>query len=367
MKDRVAVIGAGTAGLMAANRLCELGIDTEVYDRSKTPGYPVRASGILSISGLGTLGVDYKKVMTNALCGARLHIGRELVRIKARKPMAYVLERHELNNLLLEESKRLGANVMTGAAVNGALLDRLSKDRIIVGADGAVSTVAKHFGFPPIGRQVLTYRAEYDYELADSEMVDLFFDNKITPGFFGWICPNSSGIAEIGIGIDSKYGNSRSSFEKFKKIGQVDEIVKNGRLITEGASFIPIGMREHFVKDREGVLLVGDAAGQVKPTTGGGIIFGGNGARYAAGAIKNHLESGAKLSEYERMWRKEFQKEVGLHSFFYNLYSSLDGKSLERIARAIKFFGLDSFLGKYGDMDRPSVVIKRFFLRGLAK
>ncbi|MDE1828110.1 MAG: NAD(P)/FAD-dependent oxidoreductase [Candidatus Micrarchaeota archaeon] len=367
MKNSVAIVGAGTAGLIAANRLRKLGVETTVYDQKPRPGFPVRASGILSINGLGTLGVDYKKAMTNTLNGAKLHIGKETIEIRAKKPIAYVLERFELNQLLQEASELAGAEVKVGAQVDGKTLDRLSEKNIIVGADGAVSTVARHFKFPPIEKHILTFRAEYDYSVEDSGMVELFFDKDVTPGFFGWISPNSKDIAEIGIGIDSAFGNSRASFEKFKKIPAIKQIVENGKLITDGASIIPVGMREHFVKDNEEVLLVGDAAGQVKPTTGGGIIFGGNGAVYAANAIHRHIEGGAKLSEYERIWRKEFQKEVRLHSFFYDLYSSMDKKKLEQVARMIKLMRLESFLGKYGDMDRPSLVIKRFFLRGLAK
>ncbi|MGI0141129.1 MAG: geranylgeranyl reductase family protein [Candidatus Micrarchaeales archaeon] len=367
MKNSVAIIGAGTAGLIAANRLRDFGIETDVYDQNKTPGFPVRASGILSISGLETLGIDYRKVMTNTLHGAKLHIGKEILEIKSQKAVAYVLERFELNKLLLEESEKKGVKMHIGTKVDATLFDKLSQEKIVVGADGAVSSVARHFKFPAIQRQILTFRAEYDYKLEENSMVELFFDNDLTPGFFGWICPNSKDIAEIGIGIDSKFGNSKSSFEKFKKIPAIAEVVKSGKFITEGASFIPVGMREHFVKDKEEVLLVGDAAGQVKPTTGGGIIFGGNGARYAADAIASHINKGTQLSTYERKWRKEFEKEVRLHSFFYNLYATQSKKSLERIARVIKLMGLESFLGKYGDMDRPSVVIKRFFLRGLAK
>ncbi|MDE1850331.1 MAG: NAD(P)/FAD-dependent oxidoreductase [Candidatus Micrarchaeota archaeon] len=367
MKNSVAIIGAGTAGLIAANRLRKLGVETTVYDQKPRPGFPVRASGILSINGLETLGVDYKKAMTNTLNGAKLHIGKETIEIRAKKPIAYVLERFELNQLLQQACEHAGAEIKVGTQIDGKALDKLSEKNIIVGADGAISTVARHFKFPPIEKHILTFRAEYDYSVDDSSMVELFFDKDVTPGFFGWISPNSRDIVEIGIGIDSTFGNSKTSFEKFKRIPAIKQIVENGRPITDGASIIPVGMRKRFVKDSEEVLLVGDAAGQVKPTTGGGIIFGGNGAVYAANAIHRHMEKGTKLSEYERVWRKEFQKEVRLHSFFYDLYSSMDKKGLERLAKVIKLMRLESFLGKYGDMDRPSLVIKRFFLRGLAK
>lgn len=367
MKSSVAVVGAGTSGLITAKRLAELGVGTTVYDQKKTPGFPIRASGILSITGLGTLGLQYKKAMTNTLQGARLHVGKERIDIRAEKPVAYVLDRLKLNELCMEEAEDAGAKVVTNTKVDGGLLDELASNEILVGADGTVSTVARHFGFPPIGKHILTYRAEYDYRLPESDMVELFFDNSFAPGFFGWICPNSKGIAEIGIGVDSKHGNSRAWFEKFKKAPDVSDIVRSGKLIDEGASVIPVGLRRHFVDSDREILLVGDAAGQVKPTTGGGIIFGGNGARYAAGAIDSHIRHGESLMEYERKWRREFAKEMKLHSFFYSLYSSLGKKKLEVVAKAVKAAGMESFLGRYGDMDRPSVVIKRFFLRGLAK
>lgn len=367
MKNSVAVIGAGTAGLIAARKLSQLGIDTTVYDQKQIPGSPVRASGILSINGLETLGVDYKKVTTNVLHGAFLHIGKEKIEIKSKKPMAYVLERLRLNELCQDEAVSAGSEIVKGKKLGAAELDEISKENIVVGADGAVSTVAHHFKFPAISKSILTFRAEYDYSMAEPGMVELFFDKDITPGFFGWIAGESKDIAEIGIGIDSKFGNSKAAFEKFKKIPRIEEIVKEGKLRSEGASVIPVGIRKRFVDEQREVVLVGDAAGHVKPTTGGGIIFGGNGALLAAKVIANHVTKGTPLMEYERGWRKEFEREVNLHDFFYEMYSSLDKKNLERIATAMRILKLDKFLGKYGDMDRPSLVIKRFFLRGLVK
>ncbi|MDE1870145.1 MAG: NAD(P)/FAD-dependent oxidoreductase [Candidatus Micrarchaeota archaeon] len=367
MRQNVAVIGAGTAGLITARKLSELGIQTTIYDQKPRPGFPVRASGILSINGLETLGVDYKRVMTNTLHGAILHIGKENIRVRSQKPMAYVLERLRLNELCQDEAVSAGAEVKVGAKADGVMLDSLSKSNIIVGADGAVSTVARHFNFPAIEKHILTFRAEYDFAMADPSMVELFFDKDITPGFFGWIAAESKDTAEIGIGIDSRFGNSKAAFERFKKVPEIAEIVANGKLRSEGASVIPVGIRKRFVDDSKGVLLVGDAAGHIKPTTGGGIIFGGNGALYAAKGIEAHINRGVKLSNYEKLWRKEFEKEVRLHDFFYNVYASLNKKNLENVARAMRILKLDSFLSKYGDMDRPSLVIKRFFLRGLTK
>ncbi len=368
MKDSVAVIGAGTSGLIAAERLASSGIRTAVYDQKKKPGYPINASGILSISGLSTLGFDYSKAITNTLYGARLHVGNESVDVKSQKQVAKVLDRLKLNEICYERAEKSGAEVKVGSKIDGKALDELHRERIIVGADGVVSVVARHFSFPPIEKHILTYRAEYECSgFENPGMVDLFFDREVFPGFFGWICPNSKDIAEIGVGIDSRYGNSKKTFERFLKFKEVENIVKRSKIITEGASIIPMGLRKRFVDEQKEVLLVGDAAGQVKPTTGGGIIFGGNGAVLAAETIRKHMQANVRLKRYEKDWRKEFDKEIILHSFFYKLYTSMNGKNLESVAKIVKGTGFDSFLGKYGDMDRPSLVVKRFFLRGLAK
>ena len=368
MRSEVAVIGAGTAGLLTARRLAELGVATTVYDQKKKPGFPVNASGILSIGGLNSLKIDYRKAITNELKGTILHVGGEKMRVVSENPIAYVLDRLKLNELCMEGCEKAGVNVKTGSKIDNHALDQFSRDRIIVGADGVVSTVARHFGFPPIEKHILTYREEYNYNLfEDNSLVELFFDNKILPGFFGWICPNAKNMAEIGVGIDSKHGNSKAAFDRFVRIERIKDIIEEGRLIASGASMIPLALRKHFVDEKREILLVGDAAGQVKPTTGGGVIFGGNGAMLAAEVISRHIRGGAKLRDYEKGWRKEFQKEISLHSLFYRMYSSMSRRQLERVIRIARVTGFENFLGKYGDMDRPSRMIKRFFFRGLAR
>ena len=118
MRTKVAVVGAGTAGLIAAKYLAASGIDTSVYEQKKRLGYPPRASGIVSIEGLKGLGIDYRKAVTNTLYGANIHAGKEVMRILSKKPMAHVLDREKLNLACYEESVREGAKVFTGRNVD---------------------------------------------------------------------------------------------------------------------------------------------------------------------------------------------------------------------------------------------------------
>ncbi|MDE1849206.1 MAG: NAD(P)/FAD-dependent oxidoreductase [Candidatus Micrarchaeota archaeon] len=364
MRSEVAVIGAGTAGLLAAKGLAKAGVSATVYDQKHRLGYPARASGILSIKGLESLGIDYSRALTNTLSGARLHAAGSAISIESKKPIAHVLDRPELNQLCRDEAESAGATVITGQRIGGDMLSRIHDSSIIVGADGAVSSVARHFSMGSIQRYSLTYKAEYNINAQDG-MVDLFFDNSYK-GLFAWLCPNSKDILEVGVGVDSRHGNGKKAFEHFIKSKEIAGIIGDSKQLSEGASTIPMSMRGSIIDERNRVLLVGDAAGQVKATTGGGIIFGGNAALMAAKAIVMHLKEGKRLSDYEKMFTRKFGLEMALHSMISKAYSGADARLLGLGLRAMRVLGIGRFLGDYGDMDMPSLMIKRFFLRGLS-
>jgi flavin-dependent dehydrogenase len=260
-----------------------------------------------------------------------------------------------------------GAIVQTGVRVDGQRIDELHKENIIVGADGILSAVAKHFSMGSISKYILTYKAEFNIEVRDAKTVDLFFDNSIAPKFFAWLCPNSKDILEVGIGIDAKYGNSKTAFERFVAMKEVRDQIDVAKMLEGYASMIPMQTLRRVVDAEKEVVLVGDAAGQVKPTTGGGIVFGGNAARLAAKVIEEHIRLGTSLEKYEKLFRKGFGTDIKLHSALNKIYSGLDSKKLEFLIKMSKSLGFESFLANYGDMDKPSVMLKRFFLRGLTK
>ena len=370
MDKHVTIIGAGVIGLTLAKELAINGIDVEVYDSKKTASEgQAKASGILSITGLKSAGLPYKKSIINTLNGAVLHAGRETLKIRSSTAMAYVVDRGLLAESCMGIAKDAGATVTLGKrfSKDDALRAAEDKGNILVGADGAVSTVASAFGFPSIDEYVLTYKAEYERANIDGKSaVNLFFSNEISNGFFGWAVPHSSQRIEIGLGISGRArANSYTAFKRFLGDGSLNYMLEGSRKVNGYASVIPLGCRKVTAKGN--VLLVGDAAGQVKSTTGGGIIFGSLCAKVLARSITNNIKRGSPLSLYEREWKKKYGAELKLHSILHSYYSSLDTKSFEILFKLSKMFGTGEFLGKYGDMDRPSLMLKRFFLRGLAK
>ena len=162
MRKKVAIIGAGTSGLIAAKRLAALGIETTVYEQKSRLGYPPKASGIVSISGLDGLGIKYKKAVTNTLYGSNIHAGKEVLKVRSDKPKAQVLDRVVLNELCCKEAEESGAKIRIGEKIEGKTLGSLCEENILIGADGPLSTVARHFEMGPLGRHVLTYKAEFD-------------------------------------------------------------------------------------------------------------------------------------------------------------------------------------------------------------
>ena len=366
MGELVSVIGAGTAGLLTAKELEKRGMHTVVYDQKSELGLPVRASGIISINGLNSMGLDYTKAVTNTLTGARIHAGGACMRILAKEPVARVLDRKSLADICASEAESAGAEIVRGKRITGTALDELRRKSVIVGADGAVSAVARHFSMGAISRYALTYKAEFNVDVDDPSSVDLFFGKNEFPGLFAWICPNAKDLLEVGIGIDSGKGNARAAMERFLSSDMVRKAVGNAKIVDNGASMIPMRMRERIVDAEKRVLLVGDAAGQVKGTTGGGIVYGSAAAIIAAEKIYMSISAGESLEEYEKAYMKKYGNEMKLHYMINRFYSSMGSASLAAVIRLMNFLGMDSFISEYGDMDMPSLLIKRLFVRGLA-
>lgn len=370
MDKKAVIIGAGVIGLTLAKELTLGGIDTKVYDSKRVVSEgSAKASGILSVTGLNSAGIPYKDSIINTLNGAILHAGKEVLRIKAREPKAYVIDRGMLAESCMKLAESAGAEVILSKRMSKTELLQIAdnKDNILVGADGAVSTVASTFNFPGISEYVLTYKAEYDaVNIEDKSMVGLFFSNEMTNRFFGWTVPYSDQRMEVGLGISSGVkANSYVAFKRFVNGGLLGTLFENAERVNGYASIIPLSCRKITVKGN--VLLVGDAAGQVKATTGGGIIFGSLCAKVLAKVIVDNVSKGSPLSVYEKEWRKRYGMELKMHKLLHRYYSGLKTGGFEALFKLSKMFGAEEFFSMYGDMDRPSLILKRVFLRGLAK
>ncbi len=363
--NEVAIIGAGIIGLLLAKKLAEKGITVEVYDSKKEISDAAnKASGILSISGLATIPINYKPAIINMLNGAKIFTKNSLLSIRANDNKAYILDRAKLAEICANEAVESGAKINLNSRLTKLDIEKMQSEyKVLVGADGAVSTVASTFAFPKIDDYILTYKAVFkNVSIKDTKIVEIYFMKNITKKFFGWTAPYSKSKLEVGIGISQKeHRNSFNAFSMFIKNDIIKKKLKNAKMIEGYASLIPINQRKQTVKSN--ILLVGDSAGQVKATTGGGIIFGSMCADVAANSIFNYIKKGEQLNNYENEWRKKYMKNLRIHNFLHTLYSNLNDDSLSMLVKVSKIFGIEKFLSRYGDMDNPSIMIKKFFFR----
>ncbi len=369
MSKDICVIGAGVVGLALAKEMAKRGMEVEVCDmKRKISDNADKASGILSKKGLDSTGINYNNAIVNALDGAVIHSKNEELRIKAKETKAFILDRAALSEICKKEAEAEGVKISLGRKIDKKEIKELQKEyKVIVGADGAVSTVANAFNFPNISDYILTYKAKCTVkQVKDKNVVDLYFDNNITNCFFGWVAPHSDSIIEIGVGVDSKFKkNSKNTFDKFIENPDISNIIGENEIINGQGSLIPINTREKTVI--KNVLLVGDAAGQVKATTGGGIIFGIKCAKTAADAIWENITYGKDLRIYETEWRRKFGADLYIHKLIHNYYSLLGNNQMDMLLKTIKVLKGEKFFSKYGDMDSPKEMIKKFFFRNLVK
>jgi len=333
------IIGAGPAGSISAiSAIKNRNASVIISEQLKKGERKKSCSGLFSLDGMNSLNefVDYRKTQVNHINGAMIDLAGEKIIVKRNAPVAVVCDRRKFDEELISNAEMEGAKINFGEMIG----ERFHANNII-GADGANSSVAKHFHFPKIKKFVSTMKARVSYEAEDSHMVEVYL-NSTFPGFFGWIIPHNESEAEIGCGVELP-NNPKKAFDallKMKRIKKVGEMM---------GAVIPISVRSKTAKriDGKNVLLVGDAAGQVKSTTGGGVIFGGNCARISGKYFD-------KPFSYELEWKKEFGFDIHAHSFVHDYLARKNDGQLKKMGEKLKTSGLETYLSKHGHMDKPS-------------
>ncbi|MDD5171827.1 MAG: NAD(P)/FAD-dependent oxidoreductase [Candidatus ainarchaeum sp.] len=349
---RIHVVGAGPAGSIAAMNALRFGHDVVVSEDHPAAGVPENCSGLFSIDGLQTLSdfIDYRKFIIQPIHGADIHLVDQNLSVRRRKPVGYVCDRKAMDHHLASRAECEGAKINYGERVS----NRFHADNII-GADGPLSTVARHFRFRPIQRHVSTLQAVLPYRAKDPGVVEVFLSNSRFPGFFAWIIPHDEYAAEFGVGVELP----DKPLESWKRLLRLKSI--HNAPPPKGA-VIPIETRSQTAMriGKRNILLAGDAAGQVKSTTGGGVIFGGN-----CGALAGRHALAPK--RYEMEWRLRYGTDLAMHLIIHDYLASMSDKEMSAFGRRLKKLNCDSYLSRHGHMDRPTRMIGPAILLHLMK
>ncbi len=287
------IVGASFAGLIAAKTAAMRGLKVVVLESKPDAGHRVHTTGILVKEAAED--VDIPHFLTRRVHGVRLY-APNLRHIDLFSPGYFFLTTDTANLLrwLADDARRAGAELRFSARFLGA--ERSGPNfilpatditaRYIIGADGAKSAVARTFGLGRNQRFLTGLEAEYEGLGMDQRFLHCFIDSKSAPGYLAWVAPGPS-ISQVGMAASKGRTPLLKSFERRTRgiFDYTDAIAVERR-----AGRIPCG---GLVKPwaSAGVMLIGDAAGQVSPATGGGIRLAFRYGRKAAQAVADHLQN----------------------------------------------------------------------------
>ncbi len=371
-ETEVLVIGAGPAGLIAAREVARQGAEVTVLEEHEQIGVPCHCAGLLSIKGMETIGAPpHGAYVQNKVKGATFFSPSGIsFTVERKEPVACVVDRSILDNWLAKQATEAGAHIRLGQRVNaikrvqgriiGVTEKRQYEAKVVIDAEGIASRTLKALGLEPLKPACMLPATQFVLKGADVNMdyVEIHVGRHVAPGFFAWVIPLSEETARVGLackGTNPKEQLQQFIRDRFKNSKKPEKVnTSSGVIITGG----PI---ENTVDD--GFLVVGDAAGQVKPTTGGGVILGGicaaTAGKVAVEAVNADDFSELFLGRYENSWKNVLGKEFKSALFARRVLDQMPDKTVDKFFKAIIEENLQDELSAEGDMDfQRSVIIK---------
>jgi digeranylgeranylglycerophospholipid reductase len=371
----VLIVGAGPVGTTFARYMAEKGFEVGIIEKKTRIGVPLQCAGLLG-KQIKEVNILPDELIINPFYGAYLHSpSNHVLKVAKDKPEAYVIDRVAYDQFLAERAVDAGAELFLKQNVRdldpkntGVLLTNGKKDysgRIMVGADGSDSIVSRKLSRGSSDEkqlQAAQLLVDFGRDLFDMDCVHLHAYSTISPGFI-WVIPLTTSTARVGLFGNFDYHTLNDMLKRFL---DSDQDFEGYRVIKKYTGRIPVyNNKKKIVKDN--VLLLGDAASQVKPTTGGGLIIGFKCAQIAANAAEKALEKDDMgiLREYNANYGKNFKNELKTQLMVQKIFSSLSDDDLDFMFRKLKEEGAEDIISKYGEMDDQSSLVKELFKRGI--
>ncbi len=380
----VIVVGGGPVGCYAASLLAGAGFQVLVLEEHPAIGYPVDCSGVVGVEAFEAFHLSREPILDSVRAVRLISPSGESLSYRSPEPFAFVTDRAAFDQMLARKALDEGAVIQTGhrvvdlrqtpEAVEVVLEEqRAFKARMAILAGGPWYKLQERLGMGTPGALLRTAQAELEVKALPEALV--LFGRRVAPGSFAWFLPFRRGgrlLARVGVSSrEPALPYLKRLLERFGAAGHLVPPAPSAR-----AWVIPIAPLPRTFTDR--VLAVGDAAGQTKPTTGGGLYYGLLCAQLAAETAVEALRVGDLsarfLERYERRWRKRLGPELKVASFFRRLFERMTDQEIDRCFQIV---GADGLLGRLSrrvhfDWHRDVILtmlrqpaLARIFLRGL--
>lgn len=325
MKEKydIIIVGGGPGGTTAAFYAASGGANVLLLEKKREIGFPIRCAEGIGEAGLKEFLNPDPKWAVHKIKSCRL-IAPDGNKVTAKNiEFGYILNRRVFDYLLAEMASEKGAEITTGIYVNGIIIDNgtvngvrcehLGKkfsinSKIVIGADGVESRVGRWCGIKSnINLRDIETCAQVTIssEKIEPGIIECYFGKEIAPGGYAWIFPKGEHIANVGLGISGIHSGKKSPLNYLNDF--LKKHFSDASILTRLAGGVPCALSLKKIT-ADGLMLVGDAAHQANPITGGGIVnamkAGRIAGKVAAEAVLDGDVSEKILKKYPEQWNK---------------------------------------------------------------
>jgi digeranylgeranylglycerophospholipid reductase len=365
MQD-VIVVGAGPAGSQAAGSLARRGYSVLVLEEHPQIGVPTNCSGLIGAEAFDRFDLPRASIIREFDSATFFSPKGSSATVAAGRVMAYVVRRCEFDQTMAQRAVAWGANYLLRVRCVGLEYgdDHVRVAAVQRGPEGdeapitlraravILATGVRYGLLQGLGLQrpsIFLQAAQVEVGMEGVDRVEVYLGREVAPGSFAWAIP-AGPLARVGV------CNGAGAAHSLKRLLEHPSIAFRIRRPPDHIKqkAIPIANVSRSFLDR--ILLVGDTAGQVKVTTGGGISYGILCGDVAAATLDRAFCRGdlstKTLREYEYQWRQEIGVELRVGSFFRRVGGMLSDEQIDRLIRAYHDTDLPELVKRWADFER---------------
>ena len=365
----VIIIGGGPAGLYAAYRLADEGRDVLLLDRRNSIGEEIICTGIVGQEAFDRFGFSPDSIRATIQHLRLVSPEGSALDYSHPRPLAYAVDRARFDRQICHWAEEAGAEIRMQSTVDGVSVsdrhvsvtfqtpagEESRRSALLLIATGVRQEILRQTPLQPPGDRLKAVQAHV--RLPAGAPTTIYVGQKVAPGGFAWTVPLDNGICRVGLMTTANPGRHLDAFLRSLKLPGGSAQVR--------AEFKPIAQGVGAQTASSRIMAIGEAAGQVKTTTGGGIYYGLLGAEIAAAVAGRAFQTGdfsaQALLEYDRRWKSLMGRDITLGLWARRWAGSLNNAQIERIVQAVRSDGLFSYARTNGRFDWHRAVLQYFF------